>query len=654
MRFSRSEWLWLPLVVAAVLAIYLPGLGNVPLFDDEYLTSGRLAAEYASLLELRARLLSYATYRWVQDFLGDGYWKQRLVNVGFHLATVIALWGMYREIIRHLASPAGDPGDASPPPPYANSPSLGLAVALFALNPVAVYAVAYLMQRSIIMATFFVVVSLWLFARGLATGRTFWFALALVSYVLGIFSKEHALFAPLAAIPVYILVARPSGKRLATLALTLLVLAGVAGLALWSRYGAIIGKPFDEYSHVYLAQLAKLNPDAPANAFGLSILNQAWLFFEYGLRWLVPWTGWMSINLRPPFPVNWGTFPQLLGIVGYLATLVGGFVLLIRYRDGRALVGGSLVIATLLFATEFLTVWVQDPFVLYRSYIWAIALPGLVIAFAHGASGRALLAIGSILGVLLIWQSLDRVYSLATPERAWSDAIAKLPDDPRSVGRWFPYLNRGADRFERDQLALAQRDFETSAALGDLGMGAMNLGSLLSSKGKHAQALAAFNLAERQGYNLYNLSFQRGLAFQALNRAPDAYREFTAARASNAPSPTRELIDLQLGRSAMHLGKTDEAISLFEGLVAKEPANREARYNLGMAYVAKGSAQRAVEVLDKLIAEDANGRAYYARALANYALKRKKEALEDIGNAMRIIGATPHLQEWQVKIQALS
>jgi len=39
-------------------------------------------------------------------------------------------------------------------------------------------------------------------------------------------------------------------------------------------YGWIVGSAFDEYSHVYLAQLAKLQPGADEHAYLLSALNQ--------------------------------------------------------------------------------------------------------------------------------------------------------------------------------------------------------------------------------------------------------------------------------------------------------------------------------------------------------------------------------------------
>src|SRR6185369_7159518 len=204
-----------------------------------------------------------------------------------------------------------------------------------------------------------------------------------------------------------------------------------AGAILYLRYGDILGKAFDEFSRLYLDQLAKLNPDARTHAYGLSILNETWLFFRYGVDWVLPWAGWMSINLRPPFPVSFLTFPQVLGVLGYIAVIAGGFVLLLRYRDGRALLGLSLLMPALLFGTELATVWVQDPFALYRSYLWAIGIPGLVFFALHGPAPRTMLGIGFVLGGLLMWQALDRVISMATPESVWTDAIAKLPDDPR-------------------------------------------------------------------------------------------------------------------------------------------------------------------------------------------------------------------------------
>ncbi len=636
-------------MLAGVLAIYLPGLDNAPVYDDAFLTDGRLFTLYGSWT-LRERWLSYGSFVAVRELLGDGWWKQRLVNVSIHCAVVAALWAFYREVLRALV--LGDEDDRGVPPPPA-TPALGLALGMFALNPVATYAVAYLIQRSILLATLFTVLALWLVARALRNRRPWLFGVAFACYVLAVLSKEHAILAPLAAIPVYLVVARPSGKRLAVLAGAGFGAMVVAAALLSFRYGEILGKPFDEFSRVYLAQLARLAPDAPRQAWPLSIMNQGWLFFEYGVRWFLPNADWMSINLRPPFPIRWLTFPQVLGPVAYVALLGAGAWLVLRYRDARALLGLSLLLPALLFPTEFVTVWVQDPFVLYRSYLWAIGVPGMVLCLALGAPPRVLLAAGLGLAAVFVWQGIDRVRSMATPERAWSDAIAKLPRDPRAVGRWFPYLNRGADSLERGDLKAAMKDFEVSASLGDQGMGTFNMGAVLASAGRHQQALAAFDLARRQGYDLYNLPFQRGLSLAALGRPADAYAEFRATEPFSPPSPTRELLWLHLGRAALQLNRPAEALGPLGQLVAAEPANREARYLLAMAYTGSDRAMEALPLLETLAREDPKPPVFYARALAHHALGRKAEATADIERVLAADPRNPTLLELQARIKAL-
>jgi tetratricopeptide (TPR) repeat protein len=645
-RIAR-QWPWLGAVLVLALVVYLPGMGNLPVFDDALYTDGTLKSRYAEL-SLRPRAISYGSFVWLDAILGESLWKQRLVNLLLHLGTVAALWAFYREILRGVEPPAPDPGE--PVLPYHESNALGLAIAFFALNPVAVYAVAYLIQRSILMATLFVVLGLWLFARGLRT-RQWWLHLgAALCYGLAVASKENALLAPLIALPVYVIAARPTRGRLAIVAASGAVLLAIAVSVVWKMMGNIFGQAFDEFSRVYLAQLATLNADAPRHAYSLSIENQAWLFFAYGLRWFLPVADWMSISMRPPFPTQWWSFPHVLGPPLYIAVIVVAARLVLRYRDWRALAGFSLLVPALLFASEFATVWVQDPFVLYRSYLWAVGVPGLVLCFVHGTSTRALAVVFVVVSLLLSWQAVERVLSLANPESAWTDAIGKLSNDPRAVGRWFPYLNRGSYYVDHDQFQLAMRDFEVSSTLGDLGIGAFNTGSLLNASGKPRQALAMFDRAEKQGYDLYSLPFQRGLAYAAMNRPQEAYREFATAAALNPPPPTSTLLLLPLGRAALQTGKQAEAIGALTRYLQAEPGSNEARYLLAMAHVSKGENEAALEAL-KPAAE--GGAIHYARALAYHGLGRKADATREIDTAIRMGPVNPAVQQWQAKIHAM-
>jgi tetratricopeptide (TPR) repeat protein len=652
LRLLRRELAWALPVALLVLAVYLPALGNLPIFDDSLLTEGDLLSSYGSLFQAKPRLVSYGSFTWVNALLGAGWWKQRLVTLLLHLGVVAALWGFYRELLRHIEVSPSEARDGAAGS-YADSPALGLAIGFFALNPVAVYAVAYLIQRSIVMATLFTVLALWSFAAALARRQPMLYAAAVACYVLAVLSKEHAIFAPLAALPLYILVARPTRSRLAGVASGMLVLLSAAAFFLWRRYGDILAAPFDEYSRVYLGQLAQLSPEASRHAFGLSVMNEAWLFFEYGVRWFLPASGWLSISLRPPFPTSWTSFPQLLGPLAYLGVFLGALFLLLRYRDWRALVGVSLLLPLVLFPTEFATVWVQDPFVLYRSYLWAIGMPGIVFCLLHGAPGKVLAGVGIAIGALFAWQAVDRVFSLETPESAWSDAIEKLPRDPRAVGRWFPYLNRGAYYVEHNDFTAALHDFDASAALGDLGMGDFNRGAVLYAQGKPKEALEAFDRAERAGYDLYNLPFQRGLALASTGAVREAYEQYLKAWYKDPPSPTREALLMNMGRASLQLGHPENALPALRALRELQPRSKEGRFLLGLALVAHNEPAEAKPLFDELIAEDHSGPAYYGRAMANYSLKKKADAVADIDRAVAADPRNPNLLAWQARIRAM-
>jgi hypothetical protein len=72
-----------------------------------------------------------------------------------------------------------------------------------------------------------------------------------------------------------------------------------------------------------------------------------------------------------------------------------------------------------------------------------------------------------------------------------------------------------------------------------------------------------------------------------------------------------------------------------------------------MAYVREGQLERGKSILDGLIAEAGSGPAYYGRALANYGLKRRADALADIAEAIRRDPNNGMLHEWQARIRAL-
>lgn len=659
MATSRKiTYLFAIALVLAVLGIYLPGIQNELLFDDLRLSDGTIFGEYGSLLQFKQRMLSYGSFVWLQSLAGDGWWKQRLVNMILHLGVVAALFAF----LHTLLSTARFPKEFEEQSHFQRSrlAALQVGVALFALNPVAVYAVAYLAQRSIVMATLFAVLALWMFVRGLQTGSAAWFVGALLSYVLAVLSKEHAVMTAAMTVPLYIYVCRPGWKRaVAVGGVALVVLTGAVAV-LWQLYGNVLGRLFDPQSIALAQQLEALRPGMMQQMYPLSILNEAALFFAYGFLWVFPNIQWMSIDLRPAFPLGFRSLWHLMGAIGYVALLLGSIWLVLRRSNLWGLAGLLLLFPMLWYFTEFSTVWVQDPFVLYRSYLWAIALPGLAAIVLTGFKPRSIYVLGTVLGLVFGTLALERVSSLTDAGTAWGDAAEKIDRNApaNAVGRSRAFLNLGAHHLEKGLLTQAERDFATADALGDgNGNARFNTGVALQQQQKHAQALQAFEAAQAKGFTGQSLYYHRGESAFALGQFSQAFQSFDAALktpsdAIEGGKKMQQLLRLRRAESAIGANQFDTAIEDFNLLLQQSPGNPRLELGLGMALVGKGETTRAIHLFDQLLARSPNPAAFYGRGIAHDQAGNQAQSLKDLDQAIRLDPRNPQYRSVRDQIAA--
>lgn len=639
-------------LAAGLAALYFLGLNNQLVFDDGRLTDGTIFGQYGSLLQLKSRLLSYGSFVWVQDILGEGWWKQRIFNIGLHIATALTLYAFVLQLLQ-CTQWGGGTRDA-PDVQSSLRSAARLGVALWAFNPVAVYAVAYLIQRSILMATLLVALACWSFVRGLVRGQVRWHMMAVVCYVLAVAAKEHAVTAILLVVPLYVFVQRPGLQRVIRVAgVSSLVLAGMGAL-LYSRYGAIVGTTFDETSRAYALQLEQQQPGISKQLYPLSIINQASLFFRYGALWFFPYVGWMSIDIRPAFPLTfWGW--HLVGALAWVATLVGGSWLLIRRSDVWGLVGLCLMVPCVLFLTEFTTVWLQDPFVLYRSYLWALSIPVLLALPLVGISHKALYAACMIVVALFAALSFDRISSLRTPATTWTDASEKIDRQAPAnvVGRWRALINLGAEAQEQGNYNEALRLFSQAETLGEpLGSARFNMGVSLQQLKQHPQALENFVQAEAKGFTEAALYYQRGESQYALGRFSDALASFAQALQRPQAPEAKQFTQMRQAEAAVASQNFDAAIAAYRTLIQKAPENQRYQVGLSMALVGKKDYAAAMDILNAAIAQRPTGPAYYGRALAYFYQGNKTASAQDLEQAIRAEPSNPIYRNLQKQLDA--
>lgn len=630
----KTTWLYALALAAALLALYATGLKNQLVFDDARLMDGTIFGQYGHFLDLRVRTLSYGTFVWIQTILGESWPLQRLFNLALHVGTAWALAVLVHELLKSTTWRE----DLRESPEFEASlrGASQMAAAIWAFHPVAVYGVGYLIQRSIVMATLFVVLACLSLVLGLKQRRIGWYAISALFYLLALASKEYAISALLMLPPLYVYVRRPGIRRALLMTLGSLTLMGLSAVLLLQVYGSIVGTLFDETSRAFAAQLEVIKPGVGQDLYALSILNQASLFWRYGLTWWLPMPGFMAMDIRPQFPLGFASI-EAMGAAAYMLAMLGSAWVMVRRTDGWALAALAVLLPGLMFVTEFTTVWIQDPFVLYRSYLWSITMPLLWAMVLFYAQRKTRLIAGLMVCLVLGALSFDRLDSLYNARTVWADAAAKIDTKapPNAVGRWRPFLNLGADALERGDYSEATRLFSMAENLGEpLGSARMNLGVALQQQQQHTAALDQFTQAERKGFTEAALYFHRGESYFAIRHFEEAQRSYS--QAMEKPQAPDAALFTRVRRAEAAVARQDfaTAISDYKAILAQKPDAQRYTNGLAMAYNGQKDFASALSLLNDTIAKRPTSGAHYARALTYFNMGNRVASLQDLNVAL--------------------
>jgi protein O-mannosyl-transferase len=518
------------------------------------------------------RWLADASYGWVYRALGPDMAWQRLVNALLHAATGIGLLALYSRLFAELL-------------PQAHTRWLAFfGAAAFVLHPVAVYAAGYLMQRSMLLATLFSVIALACVLEALVRRSLAWYAGAAIAYALALSSKEHAIMLPAVGLALAVLVGRISRGAAVRLAAWLALCALAAAVSIVERRH-LIGAAYEPFA---AAILARLGVEAPL-ALPLSIENQATLFFRYFATWLLPWPGWMSADLHPAFPTSL-VGPHTAGFAAWLAwPVLAGWLLVRRGRAGLA--GLALLAPWLLSLTEFSVVRLQEPFVLYRSYLWMIALPALVPAALAPLKGPWKFIAAGTACLALAVGAHERLQTFASPFALWDDAVRKNTDASAPfVER--PLYSRGLVHLDRGELEAARADFERAVELNpDSPDARLTRGTYRLRTRQFAGALEDLDraLAIDPAYaSAYTL---RGWVRAVLRCFAQALGDCEQAVKLN---PADDIAWINTGAVYRELGRPAEAAASYQKALALKPKSASAHYNYGVLLLDSGRRDSAV------------------------------------------------------------
>jgi tetratricopeptide (TPR) repeat protein len=411
---------------------------------------------------------------------------------------------------------------------------------------------------------------------------------------------------------------------------------GGSAVLLLQVYGSIVGVVFDETSRAFAAQLEQIQPGISQDLYALSIWNQASLFWRYGLTWWIPLPGFMAVDIRPQFPLGfWGV--EALGAVAYVLAMFASAVVVVRRSDAWALAALAVLLPGLMFVTEFTTVWIQDPFVLYRSYLWSITLPLLLaIPLAYAQRKVQIICAVAVCLVLAVlsWGRIDSFYNARS---LWADAAAKIDTKApaQAVGRWRPFLNQGADSLDRGDYAEATRLFSSAVNLGEpLGSARMNLGVALQQQKQHQAALDQWAQAERQGFTEAALYYHRGESYFAMRNFEQAQNSFSQALTKPQAPDVAFFTRVRRAEAAVVQKDFATAIADYKVIVAAQPDAQRYLIGLVMAHNGQKDYASALSLLNQVLAKRPTAGAHYARALTYFNMGNRAASLQDLNIAL--------------------
>lgn len=494
----QSTWLQVVLITVFITLLYGTFLWSPVVFDDLYFFDGSIRSDYLDkVFSLNLRWLPYATFEWTRELLGlDLIWFH-LGNMFLHIANSVLLFLFLRDLFDLvLVTDASTEHLGTSCIRLSSTWTAFFAALIFSLHPVAVYAVAYLSQRSILMATFFVLLMLILFLRGLAQGKNKYFIASAIAYFFAVLSKEHAIMAPAIALALLFLICKPTKEIIRQVFPTFILYVATAAFVFYQvKSSNILGHAYEINANDMLSRLSRYSEFDTALAYPLSIVTQSWLFFKYLGLWLVPNSAAMSVDMVENFATSFLSLPYTLSFIGLFVYIAAALCLLLQ-RGSKGLLGFAMLCPCLMFATEFATVRIQESFVLYRSYLWMVCAFAAAPFFLQRLSAKRAVWVLTFIALLMVPLSWGRLTTFSHPLLLWDDAARLLKDKEIRPGAERIYHNRGIEYAQLKMYPDAILDYEKALSIFPEYSYAYNdRGAAFFETGKYQEALKDFERA---------------------------------------------------------------------------------------------------------------------------------------------------------------
>ena len=597
-------------LIAGIASLIYSNTFHAPFYLDDWpnilenqsiqikvLTWDRVEQMVGIIYKETIRLFSYFTFALNYYLGGFNVFGYHLINLMIHIAAGIFLF-WFLTLTFGLPSLKERYG------------SLSFKVALlssliFISHPVQTQSVTYIVQRMSSMAGMFYLLSLVLYVKGRLTSsswqRIFYFGGTVLSYFLGIFSKENVAILPLFVFlyEFYFfqdLELSAKGRKVLLILIGSIFLLVLVGLVLWGeRYLMVIEEGYKIRDFTLEERVL--------TQFRVVLYYVNLLFYPHPSR----------LNLDYDFPISKTILdpPSTLISILIVAGLIGYSIWTAKKRPVLSFCilwyFGNLIIESSIFPLEMvyehrLYIPSIGPIILFSLFLSEL-FTRLRMKFGHNPILISRLSTFSMLSIILL-------LSLGTYERnaLWSDGIRLLEDGVRkSPNKFRPHYNLGVAFQQAGRYKEAVESYKRAI-------------QLKGGPNKIRTESTYFKSVDAEFYN--NL----GVVYRKLEQYPDAIQSYLQAirMKPDYPDPYNNL-----GLAYYATDKLQEAIEAFRKAIFLKPHDDGFQYNLGVTFSKLNNDRDAVEAYKEAVRiNPGNVKAHYNLGVSYSLLGERSLALE--------------------------
>lgn len=568
------------------------------------------------------RKIAYLTFSLNRHFFPFSPASFRLFNIFLHILNASLVYLLaYKTVFLMLEKSEGQPVREKPASDRENVPGILrdraffaalLSSLIFALHPLNINAVAYIIQRMTSLAAFFVLLSLLCYIYASEAKKIkalLLYACSVASLLLGIFSKENAvLAAPLIILYDYVFISRFNLRIFAKKTFAVLA-AGMIGVGAASY--------FLEFHHTFV-DLVKLflNLNQPLTEQRMWMAVDAyWTPLQHLLTEFRVVSRYIFLIFLPVpgfLVFDWWGFPVSKGLTEPITTLTSMlFVLSLlifsvwRIKRYPLLCFGILWYFISISLESFFAIG-ADLYFEHRNYL---PVSGLFV----GIAGQTAIALKTPINKKVMWSTVAivvitlgsltfaRNFVWRDSVTLWGDALKKNPSNIRammSVGNaWLevPEFNK-AKYYYKEAVAASIRDRMPHSLNGAV----YRLGLLYLFERNVADAGRLIESVDKIIESSYNIRILKGFYKAVSGDIEGALRLYNEAL-PEARGPDITAVYTLMGDAFREKGMWDAAIGKYNGALANDESFAAAYYGIGMAYLSKRDTRLASEYIDKAL-----------------------------------------------------